>query len=131
MSTNPETLRSQTAEQVLGYVSGRWVIDPVHSDISFTVRHLMVSRVRGRFVRFTGEIVSGAAPSASTVVAEIDMTSIDTGNADRDEDLRSANYLDVGRYPTMAYRSTAVRAVGDRFTVDGELTLHGVTRPSS
>jgi len=89
----------------------------------------MVSRVRGRFVRFSGEIVTGPDPSASTVLAEIDMESIDTGNTDRDEDLRSANYLDVARYPSMAYRSTAVRVVGDRFIIDGDLTLHGVTRP--
>jgi polyisoprenoid-binding protein YceI len=119
MSTSSGTARSQTAHQIPGYMSGRWVIDPVHSDISFVVRHLMVS----------GEIVTGADPSASTVVAEIDLASIDTGNADRDEDLRSANYLDVARYPTMAYRSTAVRVIGDRFTIDGDLTLHGVTRP--
>jgi polyisoprenoid-binding protein YceI len=129
MSTSSGTARSQTAHQIPGYMSGRWVIDPVHSDISFVVRHLMVSRVRGRFVRLSGEIVTGADPSASTVVAEIDLASIDTGNADRDEDLRSANYLDVARYPTMAYRSTAARVIGDRFTIDGDLTLHGVTRP--
>src|SRR5262245_63961978 len=89
MSTNSGTAHSQTAQHTLGYVSGRWVIDPVHSDISFVVRHLMVSRVRGRFVRFSGEIVTGADPSASTVAVEIDMESIDTGNADRDDDLRS------------------------------------------
>ena len=129
MSTNSGAADFQAAQQLPGYVSGRWVIDPVHSDISFVVRHLMVSRVRGRFVRFSGEIVTGADPSASMVAVEIDMESIDTGNADRDDDLRSANYLDVARYPTMAYRSTAVRVIGDRFTVDGALTLHGVTRP--
>jgi polyisoprenoid-binding protein YceI len=108
---------------------GRWAIDPVHSDISFTVRHLMVSRVRGRFVRFTGEIVTAEDLSASSVVAEIDMSSIDTGNSERDADLCSASYLDVARYPTMTYRSTAVEVAGDTFTVTGELTLHGVTRP--
>jgi polyisoprenoid-binding protein YceI len=129
MSTNSGTAHSQAAHHLPGYVSGRWVIDPVHSDISFVVRHLMVSRVRGRFVRFSGEIVTGADPSTSTVAAEIEMASIDTGNPERDDDLRSPTYLDVARYPTMAYHSTAVRVVGDRFTVDGDLTLHGVTRP--
>src|SRR5262245_23797149 len=109
MSTNSGTAHSQAAHQLPGYVRGRWVIDPVHSDISFVVRHLMVSRVRGRFVRFSGEIVTGADPSTSTVVAEIEMASIDTGNPERDDDLRSANYLDVARYPSMAYHSTAVR----------------------
>lgn len=122
-------MTSLSATPIPGYVTGTWLIDPVHSDVSFTVRHLMVSRVRGRFVRFTGQIVTAEQVSASSVTAEIDTTSIDTGNPDRDDDLRSANYLDVEHYPTMTYRSTAVRAVGERFTVDGELTLHGVTQP--
>lgn len=122
-------MASLSSPPIPGYVAGTWVIDPVHSDVSFAVRHLMVSRVRGRFVRFTGQIVTAEDVSASSVTAQIDMTSIDTGNAERDDDLRSANYLDVEQYPTMSYRSTAVHATGERFTVDGQLTLHGVTRP--
>jgi polyisoprenoid-binding protein YceI len=122
-------LTSSSSPPIPGYVASTWVIDPVHSDVSFTVRHLMVSRVRGRFVRFTGQIVTAEDVSASSVTAEIDMTSIDTGNAERDDDLRSASYLDVEQYPTMTYRSTAVHATGERFVVDGQLTLHGVARP--
>jgi polyisoprenoid-binding protein YceI len=128
MSTNSETMASPPAARA-NYVVGRWTIDPVHSDVSFTARHLMVSRVRGRFLRFTGEIVTATDPSASTVKAEIDMSSIHTGNAERDEDLRSTKYLDVENHPTMTYRSTAVRVQGDTFWVDGELTLHGHSRP--
>jgi polyisoprenoid-binding protein YceI len=114
-----------------GYVEGRWAIDPVHSEVAFTVRHLMVSKVRGRFVRFGGDIITAANPLDSSVAVEIDMASVDTADPERDEDLRSSTYLDVAQYPHMRYRSTGLRTEDGRVTVDGELTLHGVTRPVS
>ena len=117
------------AVQIPGYVAATWDIDPVHSDVSFTVRHMMVSKVRGQFTDFSGEIVTGSDPLDSSVTATIDLTSIDTRSAQRDGHLRSADFFEVGTYPTMTYRSTGVRADGDGFIVDGELTLHGVTRP--
>ncbi len=114
--------------QIPGYIAGTWDIDPVHSDVSFTVRHMMVSKVRGRFGRFTGEIVTGADVTTSSVRAEIDATSIDTGNEQRDGHVRSADFFDVANNPTWSYTSTAVRADGDDLVVDGDLTIKGVTR---
>ena len=112
-----------------GYVAGRWALDRAHSSVSFSVRHLMVSKVRGQFNDFDAEIVTGADPLASSVSATVALSSIDTGNADRDAHIRSADFFDVDSHPTLSFRSTAVRADGDDFLVEGELTLHGVTRP--
>lgn len=114
--------------QVPGYLAGTWTIDPVHSDVSFAVRHLVVGRVRGRFRGVAGTLVLAANPLDSGVVAQIDLTSIDTGHDQRDADLRSARFFDVARYPTMAYRSSSIRRQGDAFIVEGQLDLHGVTR---
>jgi len=111
-----------------GYVAGTWAIDPVHSEVSFTVRHLMLSKVRGRFTSFGGEFSTGADPLHSRVEASVDLSSIDTGNADRDAHVRSADFFDVEQFPELTYRSTAVREAGDGFVVNGELSLHGVTR---
>jgi polyisoprenoid-binding protein YceI len=111
-----------------GYVAGTWTIDPVHSDVGFTVRHMMVSKVRGKFKAFSGQIVTGESPLDSTVSAEIDLASIDTGAEQRDEHIRSADFFEVETYPTMTYRSSGVRPHGDGFVVDGQLTLKGVTR---
>ncbi len=111
-----------------GYQTGTWTIDADHSDVSFTVRHLMVSKVRGSFRSFSGEILTAEDPLTSSVAASIDLTSIETNNPQRDDHIRSADFFDVVSFPTMTYRSTGVRADGDAFVVDGELTLHGVTR---
>jgi polyisoprenoid-binding protein YceI len=111
-----------------GYVAGTWTIDPVHSEVGFSVRHMMVSKVRGKFTTFTGEIVTGESPLASAATAEIDLSSIDTGNQQRDDHLRSADFFNVADTPTMTYRSTRIRQDGDDYVVDGELTLRGVTR---
>jgi polyisoprenoid-binding protein YceI len=113
----------------LGPNVGTWTIDPVHSTVSFVVRHMMVSKIRGQFDAFSGTIEIADNPAESSVTAEIDLRSIDTNNAQRDDDIRSARFFDVENYPTMTYRSTGVRQHGDIWMVDGELTLHGVTRP--
>jgi polyisoprenoid-binding protein YceI len=89
----------------------------------------MVSKVRGTFTRFSGTITIAEDPLASSVEASIDMASIDTRDPNRDGDLRSANFFETDTHPTATFRSTAVRPDGDHFVVDGELTLHGVTRP--
>jgi polyisoprenoid-binding protein YceI len=119
-----------TAElvEIPGYVAGTWTIDPLHSGVGFTIRHLVVSRVRGRFGTFEGTIVTGADVLDSSVTATIDLTSIDTGNEQRDDHVRSADFLDVEKFPAMTYRSTGLRADGDDYVLDGELTLRGVTR---
>ncbi len=116
------------AVQIPGYIAGTWDIDPVHSDVSFTVRHMMVSKVRGRFGAFTGEITTGEDITASTVNASIDATSIDTNNAQRDGHVRSADFFDVENHPTWTFTSTGVRTDGDDIVVDGDLTIKGVTK---
>jgi polyisoprenoid-binding protein YceI len=118
----------EIAVAIPGYRTGTWVIDPVHSEVSFTVRHLMLSKVRGRFTRFEGTLITAGNPLDSEVEATVDLASIDTGNADRDAHVRSADFLDVDRHPALHYRSTGIRPDGDGFVVDGELSLHGVTK---
>jgi polyisoprenoid-binding protein YceI len=114
-----------------GYLAGSWTIDPVHSEVSFTVSHLTVSKVRGRFTSFEGEIVTAEDPLASSVVATADLSSVDTSNTDRDTQLRSADFFATDQHPTLTYRSTGVRRASDGFVVDGDLTRHGVTWPVS
>jgi polyisoprenoid-binding protein YceI len=110
------------------YLAGTWKADPVHSEIAFSVRHLMVSKARGRFTGYDVTIVTSEDPLASTVAATIDLASIDTGFEPRDSHLRSADYFDVEQYPTMSYRSTGIGQTDNGWVIDGELTLHGVTR---
>ncbi|MEO8693700.1 MAG: YceI family protein [Acidimicrobiales bacterium] len=109
-------------------LTGTWRIDPVHSEVAFSVRHLMVSKVRGRFGDFGGTLVIAENPLESHVEAVVALASIDTGNEGRDEHVRSADFFDVGVHPELTFRSTGVRADGDDFIVDGELSLHGVTK---
>lgn len=115
--------------QVERYVAGQWSIDAVHSNVGFVVRHMMVSKVRGHFNRFEGQIVTGTDPLESSVSVSIDMTSIDTGSEQRDDHLRNADFFEVEKYPVMTYTSTGIRFDGTDFVLDGELTLKGVTRP--
>ncbi|HEY5394197.1 MAG TPA: YceI family protein [Trebonia sp.] len=120
---------SSTAVEIPGYVAGTWAIDPVHSEVSFTVRHMMVSKVRGRFDTFEGTIVTGATPLDSTVTATVDLTSINTGQEQRDAHIRSADFFEVEKHPNMTFASTGVRQDGGDFLLDGDLTLKGVTKP--
>jgi polyisoprenoid-binding protein YceI len=120
---------STTALEIPGYVAGIYTIDPGHSDVAFSVRHMMVSKVRGHFTRFQGELALAPDPLASSVTATIELSSIDTNNPQRDDDLRSANFFQIDQYPTMTFRSVGIRHGEDGFDVNGELSLHGVTRP--
>lgn len=118
------------ATQVLpGYITGTWDLDPVHTEVGFSVRHMMVSKVRGRFTQFSGTFTTAADPTESSVEVDIDLASIDTGNADRDAHLRSADFFQIDAHPKLTYRSTGVRQDKDSWIVDGELTLNGVTQP--
>jgi polyisoprenoid-binding protein YceI len=119
---------SSAQVQIPGYVVGTWDIDPLHTEIGFSVRHLMVSKVRGRFTRFEGSFVTAPDPLDSSATATVDMTSIDTNNPTRDNDLRSSNFFEVDQHPQMTYQSTGVRMEGEDFLLDGDLTVHGVTR---
>ena len=117
-----------TATTIPGYVAGTWTIDPVHSEIGFSVRHVMVSKVRGKFSNFSGQIVTAEDPFQSSATAEIDLKSISTGSDQRDEHIRSADFFEVETYPTMTYRSTSARFEDGNYVLDGDLTLKGVTR---
>jgi polyisoprenoid-binding protein YceI len=122
-------MTSTTAVQIPGYVAGAWDIDVSHSTVGFSVRHMMVSKVRGYFREFSGEIVTAEDPAQSSVTATIDLSSIDTRQEQRDAHIRSADFFDVESYPQMTFRSTAVRTQGPDWFVDGELTIKGRTRP--
>jgi polyisoprenoid-binding protein YceI len=121
-------MTTQTLTEIPGYVTGTWDIDPVHSEAGFSVRHMMVSKVRGRFTKLSGELVTASNPLESRVTAEIDVTSVDTGAEQRDEHLRSSDFFNAEQYPVMTYRSTGLRRSGDGYVLHGELTLRGVTR---
>lgn len=110
--------------------TGTWAIDPVHSSINFSVRHLMVSKVRGTFDTFSGAITV-AEDGTPSVTAEIDVASVNTRNEQRDGHVKSADFFDVANYPVASFRSTAVRSEGDHYVLDGEFTLKGNTRPVS
>jgi polyisoprenoid-binding protein YceI len=112
---------------------GRWTVDPLHSQVEFSVRHLMIAKVRGRFRVFGGEIDIAEIPEDSMVEVEIDAASIDTGDAQRDAHLRSADFLDVEHYPKLVYHSTSVRPAADAISweVMGNLTIRDITRPVS
>jgi len=113
----------------LPLASGRWAVDANHSSIGFTIRHLGVSKVRGRFTRFDAEVVIGETLETTSVVANIDVSSIDTANADRDAHVLSPDIIDVAKRPTMVFRSTRIVGGGVEYQIDGDLTIGDVTRP--
>jgi polyisoprenoid-binding protein YceI len=123
-----ETMTAAASTTELG--AGTWTIDPVHSSIGFWVRHLMVSKVRGTFEKFSGAITVGDDGTPS-VTAEIAVDSLYTGNEQRDTHLRSADFFDVEKYPTATFTSNGVRTNDNRYVLDGDLTLKGVTKPVS
>ena len=111
-----------------------WEIDPAHTSIEFAVKHMMFTTVRGRFKSFSGTVrVDERNPDRSSVEADIDAASIDTGVADRDAHLRSADFLDAETHPTITFRSRridgAYAKAGDRFRIEGDLTIRGTTMP--
>jgi polyisoprenoid-binding protein YceI len=110
--------------------SSHWEIDPAHSNASFTVRHMMVSNVRGEFAKLAGGLeVAGDDPTTTKVNVSIDAGSIDTREPKRDAHLRSADFLDVAKFPTITFTSKKVERAGEgRFKIVGDLTIHGVTK---
>jgi polyisoprenoid-binding protein YceI len=107
-----------------------WQIDPVHTTVGFSVRHMTISTVRGQFNKVADTITANDNDPATAVIeATIDTASIDTYSPDRDSDLKSANFLDVAKYPTMTFKSKKIEAAGPgKYNVVGDLTLHGVTK---
>jgi polyisoprenoid-binding protein YceI len=121
-------MAAETVE-IPGYIAGTWDIDAVHSHVGFVARHLMVSKVRGNFTGVEGQIITAGNPLESSATATIDMTSLSTGNDQRDGDVKGEGFLDVANNPTMTYHTTGIRRDGGEIIADGDLTIKGVTRP--
>ena len=110
--------------------AGTWTIDPSHSEVGFSVRHLMVSKVKGSFSTFSGTITIGEdVVEGSSVSADVDLSSITTRDEKRDAHLRSVDFFDIENHPTMTFRSTGVKANGNDFVVLGDLSIKGTTQP--
>ncbi len=124
------TATTHTANGVDVPEVGTYGIDPSHSSIGFVVKHLMFAKVRGGFSAFDGAVHIAQVPADSSVEVHIEAASIDSGDAQRDEHLRSADFLDIENHPALTFRSTAVREDGTgRWAVEGELTIRDVTKP--
>jgi len=108
--------------------TGTWVLDPTHTDVGFTVRHIM-SKVRGHFTEFEGAIVTGETLADARATADVKLSSIDTRNAQRDEHLRSADFFDAANNVSMTFATTNVKDNGDELIVTGDLTIKDVTKP--
>ena len=131
MSTATESHSSAAGTPLAGLTAGTWNVDPSHSTVGFVARHLMITKVRGRFADFGGEVVLGDDATASTLQATVQMASVDTGDEGRDVHLRGADFFDVEQYPTMTLQSSAVRTHGGDYALEGELTIKGVSKPVS
>lgn len=111
-----------------GYVAGTWKLDPTHSEISFSVKHLKISKVRGSFKTFDATIVTAENPADSTIEATVEIASVDTNQKDRDAHLRTSDFFLADKFPTMTFASKSVEVSGDEFAITGDLTLRGVTK---
>jgi polyisoprenoid-binding protein YceI len=124
MTTNTRTWHGLTIP-----TAGTYALDPAHTRVGFVIRHLVVSKVRGAFKDVAGEVVIAEEPLQSSVTATIQTASIDTGVADRDNHLRTGDFLEIEKYPEISFRSTALRAVsGENFLLRGDLTIKNVTK---
>lgn len=110
------------------YVAGTWALDPTHSEVTFSVKHLAISKVRGTFERFTATIVTAEDPTKSTVEASIEVASVNTNQKDRDNHLRTNDFFKADEFPNITFVSTSVVLDGDDITVVGDLSLRGVTK---
>lgn len=120
-------------DPALAALTGEYAIDPAHSSIGFTVRHAMVTNVRGSFAEHEGTLrLDGSNPGASAASIDVKIASIDTGIGDRDNHLRSGDFFDAEQFPLMTFRSTEAEQLGgDKYRVTGELTIKDVTKPLS
>jgi polyisoprenoid-binding protein YceI len=108
---------------------GTWPLDQAHSGVSFAVRHLGLSNVRGRFGAFDATLEVGTDLAAVAVTAEVDFSSVDTNNADRDAHLRSTDFFDSDHHSTMTFRSTSITGDGENYELAGDITIAGITKP--
>ena len=118
-----------TTTTTLPLATGRGAVDPAHSSVGFTVRHLGISKVRGRFARFDADVVIGPSLDDTSIEATIDLASVDTANPDRDAHVSSPDFLDVERRPTMTFRSRSIEADGDGYRLVGDVLFGDTTTP--
>lgn len=120
-----------TAEQIPGYRVGTWTIDPTHSEVGFSVRHLAISKVKGKFENFDATFVTGDNPLDTTVQASAEVASVNTNEKNRDGHLRTGDFFAAEEFPQLTFVSTSAREENGDFIVDGDLTMRGVTKPVS
>ncbi|MER7729402.1 YceI family protein [Streptomyces erythrochromogenes] len=130
---NTAAVATLEVDPALAALTGDYVIDPAHSSIGFTVRHAMVTNVRGSFADHEGTLhLDGSDPARSTASIDVKIASVDTGIADRDGHLRSGDFFDAEAFPLMTFRSTEAAFLGgDTYRITGDLTIKDVTRPLS
>lgn len=132
MSTDSATTTATTTATGLPLAAGTWTLDPMHSGVHFKVRHLGLSNLHGRFNRFDATLTVGETLADTRVEATIEMSSVDTNLPDRDAHLLGTDFFSADEHPLTTFGSTGIRATGDGgYTLDGELTMNGVTRPVS
>jgi polyisoprenoid-binding protein YceI len=129
MSQLTNAAGTRTLDGVEAPQAGTYEIEPSHSAVEFVGRHLMLTKVRGRFAKFSGTITIGEDPLQSSAHVVIDAASVDTNDQNRDGHLRSGDLLDVEDYPTIEFHSTRLEPLGERWKLEGDLTIRGVTRP--
>ncbi|MCU1526710.1 MAG: polyisoprenoid-binding protein [Frondihabitans sp.] len=117
-----------TTETIPGYVAGTWNLDPAHSEVTFSIRHLAISKVKGKFEKFDVTVTTGDSVVDSKVEATIDVASVTTGNADRDGHLQSGDFFLAEEHPVITFVSTSITEKGDDLLIEGDLTLRGVTK---
>ncbi|MFF2369357.1 MULTISPECIES: YceI family protein [unclassified Agromyces] len=118
-----------TGIEIPGYRTGTWIIDPTHSEVAFSIRHIMISKVKGKFERFEATFVTAENPLDSTVTASAEVASVNTNEPNRDGHLRTGDFFEAETYPTIDFVSTGVRVEDGDFKVDGDLTIRGITKP--
>ena len=120
-----------TADSVTGYTAGTWVLDPDHSEVTFSIRHLAISKVKGNFEKFDVTVVTGDNPEESKITASIDVSSINTGSPKRDGHLRTNDFFAIDEYPTIDFVSSVIRHEGEDVFIDGDITIRGVTKKAT
>src|SRR6266567_4623179 len=122
-------MTTSVSTTTLPLAPGVWALDLNHSGVFFVVRHLGLSNVRGRFDRFEATLDVGASVDSIGVTADVDLSSVDTNNADRDAHLRSTDFFDTDQHSSMTFRSTSVTGAGENYELAGDLTIAGITKP--
>ncbi len=120
---------TRTIDDIQAPAAGVWAIDPTHTTVEFIGRHLVFTKVRGRFTGVSGAVTVADDPNASSVEITLDATSITTGTPDRDAHLKGEDFFDVDKYPVISFKSTSVEWKGHEGTVTGDLTVRGVSKP--